>query len=132
MPTQVQATQRLGITISDVLTALYNDLRTPIDRSEVESLPEKKRKRVIAAFQNRIGMAESLETGSPTSAAASNFPFGIPPTPASVMSASTSTAAATEMMRVDTLMRYTWFAGLEVVTDEEWTVNLSLKIPTKN
>lgn len=139
------AAPKVGVTISDLLLAIYNHLHSKsVGSLELDALPSKQRIKVTEAFDKRSKMTQGIGDGesalvSPTSPTSATSPFYQPASSPSVTSvpvmappaASTSSATgAGEMKLVDTLLSHTLFAGMDVVPESEWTVSLSLKRPS--
>ncbi|TFK32339.1 ectomycorrhiza-regulated small secreted protein [Crucibulum laeve] len=89
-----------SITVLDVLASIYSSLLTPLTHSEWDRLSLKHRQRVTGMFENRCRLsANEQETRSQG------------------------------VLRVDCLLRHTWFAGLTISLEVENSCILSLRRP---
>jgi len=88
------------ITAGDVLNDVHTFLYQPITQQEWHSLPDKKRRCISSAFETRCSQSYDREG-----------------------------AWRTGILRIDTLMNHTWFAGLSASLDKRNTCILSLRRP---
>lgn len=137
---QVQEPREVGITVGDLLSALYNYLdRHGVRGAELESLSGKQRMRVEdaadkrrrASFVSETTSRPSMAAISPSSPATFSPVSAVPSTSsAAITTSATSSGPPVEgMKQVDKLMKHTWFAGLTVAPEKN-TVSLTLKTPT--
>jgi hypothetical protein len=139
---QTQPPRETGITIGDLLSAIYEHVNyNGIHTADLESLPGKQRMRVEDACDKRSKLSPISETApvllnSPTLTTAFASGSAAPSTSGAMSQATASTSATSHgapivgMKMVDKLLRHTWFAGLTVTREE--TVTLTLKNPTAN
>lgn len=145
LPSTPGTSRKVGVTISDVLLAVYNHLHTKsVGFLEFDALPSKQRIKLTEAFDKRSKMTQGIGDGesvlaSPTSPTLVTSPFQFPTTSPSAaavprlalpVASVSSTTGTGEVKLVDTLLHHTLFAGMAVVPDREWTVTLSLKRPS--
>ena len=102
LPSWVIQIRRPGwhITSADVLNDIHTFLYQPITRQEWDGLSEKKKAYITRAYETRCSQAYDRE--------------------------GTRKAG---VLRIDTLMNHTWFAGLSVSLDRRHTCILSLRRP---
>jgi hypothetical protein len=124
----------IGVTVADVLAAIYNHLNTePISTFDFNALQPKQQTRVLEAYEKRQKTAQSggnLQSHL-ASASAHVSAFTLPHASSTRSNtASTGGSVARESVKlVDTFLLHTMFAGLEVDPDTPNTVNLSVKRP---
>lgn len=151
LPSTADTSRKLGVTISDLLLAVFNHLHTKsVGPIELDALPSKQRVRLTEAHNKRSKMTQGIGDGesalasptSPTSPTLATSPFHFLSSSPSATSvpAVTSFIASTptfplptdtgEVKLIDTLLSHTLFSGMDVVSGKEWTVTLSLKRPS--
>ncbi|KAF5357046.1 hypothetical protein D9756_006718 [Leucocoprinus leucothites] len=105
-----------GVTVADLLGAIYNHARThPVSTSEFNALLPKQQTRVLDAYEKRRKVVNTNQV-IPGNSTASSRRNAAPP-------------AGEGIKLVDTFLMHTMFAGLEVDLNNACTVNLSVKRP---
>ena len=99
-PWVIRATNVAGVTLLDVLNAIYTALHARLDTQTWNDLPTKKQQRVQAAFERRCRLALNPDS-----------------------------CFAQGRLRIDCLVNHTMFGGLSVSLETPQTCILSLRRP---
>lgn len=131
----------VGVTIFDVIIAIYHHLHKPVDPLKLDAVQPKQRARIMESFQKRLRMTQGgtdgeFVLGSPTSPIPPAFSTyhapamtSYPPFTSTPTFTSTHSAGAEGVKLVDFLTKLIFFGGMEVDLDNRQTIVLSVKQP---